>query len=145
MTNNLWVNERGRILGPYSIDKLKEMVTENWLSKMHLISEDQKTWINADEYKDGLLWNDSKPIDETPPIESIANGSSGETDNTPTEDSLWWYTKNGTQAGPIPLAQLKDLYQQGELKPDEQVWTENMPNWQPAFVITDMKRYLKLN
>ena len=58
---------------------------------------------------------------------------------------MWWYAKNGNREGPIPLSQLKDLFECGDLKPDDQVWTESMKDWKPAFVITDIEHYLNLN
>ena len=39
----------------------------------------------------------------------------------------------------------KIVFERGDLKPDDQVWTESMKDWRPAFVITDIEHYLNLN
>ena len=57
----IWVKERGRMLGPYSLKKLQALATDNWLSKMHLISEDRIHWIFASHYKDGIAWKAGTP------------------------------------------------------------------------------------
>jgi len=138
MGGKFWVSEKGRVLGPFTIDKLMELVDENWLSKMHLISNDQTTWINADDYENGALWDrTTAPANNDlhlvqPEVDLAVRNSS-----PPTEESMWWYTKNGQQLGPIPRSQLKRLFDCGDLKPDDQIWTEGMKSWKNAFIISD--------
>jgi hypothetical protein len=45
----------------------------------------------------------------------------------------WFYTQNG-QAAPAPVSadQLKQLAGSGQLRPDDLVWKEGMPQWMPA-------------
>lgn len=44
----------------------------------------------------------------------------------------WYYTKNGQPMDPVPLAELKRLASAGDLKPNDLVWKEGMPNWVKA-------------
>ncbi len=45
----------------------------------------------------------------------------------------WHYTQNGQQTGEtVTDAQLKALAVAGQLKPEDLVWKEGMPNWVPA-------------
>jgi hypothetical protein len=47
--------------------------------------------------------------------------------------SEWHYTQNGQPAAaPVSNTQLKQLANGGQLKPDDLVWKEGMPNWAPA-------------
>ena len=47
--------------------------------------------------------------------------------------SEWFYTVNGQQAAtPISDAELKRLATTGQLKPEDLIWKEGMPNWSPA-------------
>jgi len=44
----------------------------------------------------------------------------------------WFYAQNGQQRGPIELAELQGLLAGGQLTGHDLVWTEGMPQWQPA-------------
>jgi len=44
----------------------------------------------------------------------------------------WFYAQAGRQKGPVPPAEIKRLADAGELKPNDLVWREGMPQWAPA-------------
>ncbi|MCS7021430.1 MAG: GYF domain-containing protein [Gemmataceae bacterium] len=44
----------------------------------------------------------------------------------------WFVNRNGNQEGPLTSAQLKQLVDRGELRPNDLVWKEGMSNWVPA-------------
>jgi hypothetical protein len=44
----------------------------------------------------------------------------------------WHYAKNGTQHGPVAAESLQDLLRRGELKADDLVWHDELPEWTPA-------------
>ncbi len=46
--------------------------------------------------------------------------------------SEWYYAKNDQQIGPVSAAQLKQLAEAGELRPDALVWREGMEEWVEA-------------
>ena len=142
MDTLLWVKEKGRVLGPYTIDKLKELVDENWLSKMHLISADQMTWVDAGDYGNGVLWDRtySQPTEEPLQDESTED-LTVKTPSPPKEEVDWWYTRNGQQLGPIAIEQLKNMFGCGDLKPDEQVWTDGMKFWKAAKDVPEIAPY----
>jgi hypothetical protein len=53
--------------------------------------------------------------------------------------SDWYYTRNGQQApGPVSSAQLKQLAAAGQLKPDDLVWKQGLPNWVPANTLKNL-------
>ena len=41
----------------------------------------------------------------------------------------WYYAKNGNRNGPVEPDEIKGLFQSGEIKPDDLVWEEGMPDW----------------
>jgi GYF domain 2 len=47
-------------------------------------------------------------------------------------DAVWWYERNGQQAGPVTLAELLELSRSGQLRPEARVWRAGMPGWLPA-------------
>jgi type IV pilus assembly protein PilA len=44
----------------------------------------------------------------------------------------WYYAQNGHQLGPVGAEQLKAMLRVGQVGADELVWTDGMPDWQPA-------------
>jgi len=44
----------------------------------------------------------------------------------------WFYASRGNRQGPVPAATLRQLAQSRQIAPDDLVWTEGMPSWQPA-------------
>lgn len=44
----------------------------------------------------------------------------------------WYYSWNGEKLGPVPLAELQSLADEGTLEPADLVWTSGMTDWQPA-------------
>lgn len=46
----------------------------------------------------------------------------------------WHYVLNGVQMGPVGEGSLRIMVREGELDPGTLVWTEGMPEWQPASV-----------
>ena len=51
---------------------------------------------------------------------------------------MWFYMKNQEQAGPVTWEQLVDLARDGRLLATDAVWTQNMPQWQPAGTIAGL-------
>ncbi len=47
-------------------------------------------------------------------------------------EDAWYYSKAGQQVGPVSRAQLEQLVASAQVSPTDFVWTNGMPNWQPA-------------
>jgi hypothetical protein len=47
----------------------------------------------------------------------------------------WFFEKNGEQHGPVSDVQLKQFAADGDLRPENLVWQETLPDWQPARTI----------
>lgn len=47
----------------------------------------------------------------------------------------WYYTFNGSKAGPVSSSRLKQLSLEGKLSPDDHVWKEGMSDWRQASTI----------
>jgi hypothetical protein len=45
---------------------------------------------------------------------------------------IWYYARGTERVGPITLEQLRALAASGQLRPEENVWTDGMPQWAPA-------------
>ncbi|MFD2256444.1 CD225/dispanin family protein [Luteolibacter algae] len=51
----------------------------------------------------------------------------------------WYYSKNGTQLGPIAEADLRSKALSGEVQPSDLVWKEGMPDWKPLGQIAEFQ------
>jgi hypothetical protein len=50
----------------------------------------------------------------------------------------WYYSKNGTQLGPVAVEELRSKLSSGEVSPADLVWKDGMSDWQPAGKIADL-------
>lgn len=50
----------------------------------------------------------------------------------------WYYAQNGQQRGPVELTDLQGLLTSGQLTGQDLVWTEGMPQWQPAASVPEV-------
>jgi hypothetical protein len=48
----------------------------------------------------------------------------------------WFYVQNGSQIGPVPVAQFDELVRSGRITPATLVWREGLANWQPFGLIS---------
>lgn len=44
----------------------------------------------------------------------------------------WYYSKNGTQLGPVTEQELSEKVSGGEVSASDLIWKEGMPDWKPA-------------
>lgn len=54
-------------------------------------------------------------------------------------DAVWYYAVNGTQIGPITLADLRAAFAAGKFAAHDLVWKEGMPDWVPARAVADLR------
>jgi hypothetical protein len=52
----------------------------------------------------------------------------------------WFYTRNGERHGPVPLAKVKALADEGWLLPTDLVWRPGMADWRPASSVRGLIR-----
>jgi hypothetical protein len=50
----------------------------------------------------------------------------------------WYYSKNGTQLGPIPQSELISKLTSGEVSPADLVWKDGMGDWLPASQVGEL-------
>lgn len=47
-------------------------------------------------------------------------------------EPLWYYSHDGRERGPVPMARLIEMTTAGSVKPSDLVWQEGMEDWTPA-------------
>jgi Interferon-induced transmembrane protein/GYF domain 2 len=50
----------------------------------------------------------------------------------------WYYSKNGTQAGPVEQEEIFAKMASGEISPTDQVWRDGMASWLPANQVPEL-------
>ncbi len=50
----------------------------------------------------------------------------------------WYYSKNATQQGPVPLDELRARIASGEVAGSDMAWREGMADWQPVSSIAEL-------
>src|SRR5688572_10654938 len=50
----------------------------------------------------------------------------------PAKETLWFYVRNGQRQGPVPASQLATMFNAGQVRGSDLVWSDGMTNWQPA-------------
>lgn len=158
----LYVRKKGKVFGPFGFEDLQQLAERGKLSKIHQVSEDGVSWVTAGKYQPSI-WerfaapppttvnvnNESPDLADNEPAVDDRGGSSVESDNeyrvasAPVESQSnsegWHYTKNDDEFGPINLSELMQLFLNGDLEANEEVWREGMANWEPASQVTQLR------
>lgn len=51
----------------------------------------------------------------------------------------WYYSKNGTQLGPVPQSELASKLASGEVSSSDLVWKDGMADWIPASQVSELR------
>lgn len=128
--DQLYVRIRGRVQGPFDLEKLRALVKRGQLSRMHEVSPDGNDWQQAADFPD-LFATEVK--------HTVQAESAKSEDDKPYEpdgpSASWYFSKNDVQSGPVTFEQLQAQASPGKLGPDDLVWKEGMEEWTPARTI----------
>lgn len=125
MDERLYIRLRGRVQGPFDPDRLRELVRQGQLSRIHQVSVDKVDWVAASEYPE--LFPSSSESKNWPKKSGRVKKSKG---GDPGGE--WFYSDNGEQRGPVGLDRLTQMLASGELGADTHVWTESLSDWTRA-------------
>jgi hypothetical protein len=137
VTKTYYVRIRGRVQGPFDVDKVRALVRRGQVGRTHEVSEDGTSWMRAIDYAE--LFETPKPPTEVTPKEpdpkqpEYVLGPGPATINRPTAvDDSWYYAVGDQQQGPVSRSTLQQLLRSGQLSPDSEVWTSGMACWERA-------------
>lgn len=143
MTEPLYVRIRGRVQGPFELEKLQSLARRGQFSRAHQVSTDGATWRKASEFPELFAVADRLPAvpaagglqtqsAQTQPAQ--ARQTQTQTASAPT----WYYAKGDSQFGPTSFEELRQLASTGQLRPQDAVWCEGMSNWATADSIANL-------
>lgn len=117
-----FVRFRGRVSGPFTLERLRGMAYAGQLSPIHELSTDRSAWAPASEVP-GLL--PSAPTSEPAP-QPVAH-----TQPNPPDERWYYMDAAGNRTGPMSRGELVGLVRQGQLDEDTAVWSKGMADWVP--------------
>lgn len=162
LDESYYVRSRGRIQGPFTLEEVRLRAKRRRLNRFDQVSTDGVNWKAAARFPEIFppppqpTAPASTPESVTPesqtaeseglvvdaePVPSEAGGSgeysivpeAAPVEAQPAESEQHWHYVHGTrEGGPVPFAQLRILASQGQLAPDDFIWTDGMPDWVEA-------------
>ena len=153
MEGQLYIRVRGRVLGPYDLEKLQSLARRGQLSRMHELSADGAGWVRAANYPELFVGAQVEMpavrFGAPEPAQASTAMSVGAGTAMPTamaapvaqpQSQQWYYTGGGGQHGPVDFSNLQLLAATGQVRPEDLVWAEGMPAWIPATQIPGLCR-----
>jgi TM2 domain-containing membrane protein YozV len=133
MSDSYYVRMQGHSLGPYSLDRLRQMTRKGQVGKANEVSIDGASWAPASSFPEIFEWPSQA-------AGSIVGGSYGQsavavaTEPLPSapvvqSEPQWYYAIRGQQQGPTSKAELISLIRSGGLSPSDHVFCEGAANW----------------
>ena len=136
-----FVRWRGKVTGPLVLDRLKELVAQGRLSRLHQISTDQATWRQADTFTELYPPYERKRV---PMAEAVAeNGAESAAPSAEAQPAEWYYSVGGKVEGPRPTSAVKQLIAEGKLSKSDYVSRLESPEeWRLILEVPEFKEIL---
>ena len=138
MSEQFFVRIRGRVHGPFDGKKVKMMVQNGQLSRIHQISTDGQDWQKASsfpEFFESVVDVEPIVLQEAAQIANYASATSQTTvieNSGSNETQEWYYSSNEKQFGPISFSQLTQIASVGTIQANDLVWCDKFTDWQRA-------------
>lgn len=135
--SNYYVRIKGRIQGPFPVDKLQGMAKRGQLSRIHQVSEDREVWRKAAEYPELF----AAPEGRSPSQKQRASSKVEDEKKVPNEaipgsssalEANWYVEHDGKPHGPMSFADLKGLFNSESYDSASLVWRDGMQDWVSA-------------
>lgn len=136
-TQAYFIRLRGKVFGPFNVDRLRSMQSRGQFSRLHDISVDRANWESAGPFLDAL----ARPAAAIDPIEAepiaLAQVPSGPP--RAAQAATWYYSVGAEEHGPVSLLDLRSLRMSGRLHASDLVWREGMGDWQPVSATPELQ------
>ena len=134
MNDTYWVRHQGRSLGPYAIDKIRQMVRKGQVGRVQEVSTDGASWAPATSFPEIFERPSHEPVAAHQSAEGRASSASATPISAPAPpaEQQWYCAANGVQQGPIPRSQLLSLIRAGRLTEADLVFRDGMADWVAA-------------
>lgn len=137
VSDQYFIRIRGKVQGPFDVDKLRGLARRGQFSRMHEVSPDGLQWLAAKEYPElfgGGTSAEPRVSSESPGTVKARSPAPANATTGPKPDE-WFYMQERQTFGPLEFSQLLTLISSKQLAGDTHVWREGMPDWSPAHLI----------
>lgn len=125
-----FIRVRGRVQGPFDIDRLHLLAKRGQFSRLHEVSSDGTAWSRASDHPE--LFPSPAETARRVPVGTRSPEAAAPNAAAPPEPALeWFYSRDGSQLGPVALNSLSALLAAGQLCRDDMVWKAGLPSWLP--------------
>jgi GYF domain 2/Domain of unknown function (DUF4190) len=129
-----YVRMRGKIHGPFDVEKLKKMYARGQFSRAHEVSQDKRSWQPAGTLTE-LFSAPEKRVPQAGDNVFVAVDPDEEEVqldvSEPPETARWYYNIGDERHGPVSLMDLRQLLLNGQVSPHDLVWKEGLSDWMP--------------
>lgn len=154
MSETYFVRVRGRTLGPYDLEAIRQMTRKAKVGRAHEVSLDGISWTSASNYPEifdrpqqsayDARGSANLPVTAAPTPEPEPLGATGPGPGASINRRglMWHYTMGGQQQDkPVDQQSLINLIASGQVGPDDSVWNETMPNWVDVGYVPELAAY----
>lgn len=136
-----YVKIRGRTIGPFTADRLKQMAQQGQLSRVNMISPDGHQWQRAGDLPQ--LFDNSggqRNFAANSAALQVAAEPKVETKDPASQQARaeWHYAIGTDQHGPVTFGQLRGLIQNGSVGANDLVWKDGMADWEPILTVPEL-------
>jgi hypothetical protein len=129
-----YVRVRGKIHGPFDVERLKKLHARGQFSRAHEVSQDKRSWQPAGTLQElfaspethSAQVGDNVFLPRNTDDEGLGTHPSG-----PPETAKWYYSVGDERHGPVSLMDLRQLVLNGQVTPHDLVWKDGLDDWVP--------------
>jgi hypothetical protein len=156
VADQYYIRSRGKVQGPFTVDKLRQLASQGRFARHFEVSADGNIWSLAGSTP-GLFPTPTErkvrakqvpqPVpapERLPLLDDSPNGDfgfrpdSGNGGGATESAQEWHYIQNGTSQGPMAFSEMRRLAAGGKLLPTDYVWAEGMADWVTAGTIAQL-------
>jgi hypothetical protein len=125
-SDRIYLRFKGRVLGPLTSEKVREMVKRGQITRQHELSPDGTSWRLASEYDEFFPAPTSK-------VATTTSTSKVTEKAQPTESTKEWYAHfDDTNQGPVDESSLRLWIASGKVNGRTMIWKNGMAEWMEA-------------
>ncbi len=132
-----YVRVRDRAAGPYTLKQLNTFRVRGQFTPANEISLDGRTWESAASLT--MLFGSPEKKSSKKDSATVVVVEAVEPVVTEVDEAHWHYSIDGTQQGPVTLAELQEMLDLGQLGVLDLVWKEGMADWVSVTEIAELR------
>lgn len=129
------VKIKGQALGPYSLDRIRQMVRKGQVGRANEVSTDGMSWAPATSFPEiferpAQVFVPAVPIVQQPePVRVDSSPAPAPVAATLPREPQWYCGRQGQSQGPMPRSELVAMIRRGEVTASDYVFQEGGAEW----------------